>query len=584
MALNVLVAFAGIGAIICIGFLGSLLFERTKVPDILILIFIGLFLGPILMSYNVELIPESYLITIAPYFAALALVIILFDGGLNLNLDKVMSQLGITILHTGIGFMGTMFATAIICYFVLGITDIMIGLLLGCVIGGISSAVVLPIMAGVNAKEDTKTILSLESVLSDVLCIVTALILIEILKGGATNAGDVIQDLLSTFILAGFIGLLFGLAWLLILKKVHGKPFSFMITIAALLILYSAVEYIHVSGAIAALVFGLVLSNKDEFKRMFKLNVDFVFDDQIKEFHSEVSFVIRTFFFVYLGLTFTLSLDFADLAFLPQYPVDLIIPEWIWGVGMYMFIIALAVVFLGLFLVRYIGATVTTTIKKEIKEDKSFLYAMIPRGLAAAVLAALPFTIPEFKESLTPAGTPLPVDQWTTYYSSIYMYEDLFLNMAFMLIVITVIATTIGIFIIERSKSKNEEDEVEVEPKTDWTEKSRMYKKHSSGVDVKGKEHVEKWKETRKAKPKGDVVRVHPPSTPVKKTASSPVSKPIKKTPPPPPARSEKPVSKPVSKPVVKTTAKTKTSAKRELTPLEKRAQKAKTSPPPKKK
>ncbi len=583
MALNVLTAFAGIGAIICIGFLGSLLFEKTKVPDILILIFIGLLIGPILKSYNVELIPESYLITIAPYFAALALVIILFDGGLNLNLDKVMSQLGITILHTGIGFMGTMFATATICYFVLGITDIMIGLLLGCIIGGISSAVVLPIMAGVNAKEDTKTILALESVLSDVLCIVTALILIEVLKGGATNAGDVIQDLLSTFILAGFIGLLFGLAWLLILKKVHGKPFSFMITIAALLMLYSAVEYIHVSGAIAALVFGLVLSNKDEFKRMFKLNVDFVFDEQIKEFHSEVSFVIRTFFFVYLGLTFTLSLDFVDLAFVPQYPVNLIIPEWIWGTGMYMFIIALAVVFLGLFVVRYVGATATTTIKKDIKEDKSFLYAMIPRGLAAAVLAALPFTIPEFKESLTAAGTPLPVDQWTPYYSSIYMYEGLFLNMAFMLIVITVIATTIGIFIIERSKSKHEEDESKIEPKTDWTQKSRMYKKHSSGVDVKGKEHVDKWKDTRKAKPKEDVVRVHPQTSstpqPKKTTVSRPVSKPVKKTPPSTPAKSEKTVHKPV--PVMKTTS--KIPAKKEMTPLERRAQKAKKKPPVKK-
>ncbi len=583
MALNVLTVFAGIGAIICIGFLGSLLFEKTKVPDILILIFIGLLIGPILTNYlggtaADQLIPQSYLTTIAPYFAALALVIILFDGGLNLNLDKVMSQLGITILHTGIGFMGTMFATAIICYFILGITNITIGLLLGCIIGGISSAVVLPIMAGVNAKEDTKTILSLESVLSDVLCIVTALILIEILKGGATDTGGIIQDLLSTFILAGFIGLLFGIAWLMVLKKVHGKPFSFMITIAALLILYSAVEYIQVSGAIAALVFGLVLSNKDEFKRMFKLKIDFVFDEQIKEFHSEVSFVIRTFFFVYLGLTFTLSLDFAGLSFVPQYPFDLLIPEWIWGIGMYMFIIALFVVFLGLFVVRYIGATVTTAIKKDIKEDKSFLYAMIPRGLAAAVLAALPFTIPEFTDAILNPE----------YFNAIAMYEDLFLNMAFMLIVITVVATTIGIFFIERSKANAEPEKDGKEPEKDWTQKSRMWKKHTSDIEKPSeKKHVDDWKTTRRSKPKDDVVRVHSQSsTPVKKTmVKSTYSSPSQRAPFP---KSEsrfpikKTASKPIKQPAKKATPPPK-PVKRVLSPLEKRAEQAKKKPPVKK-
>ncbi len=584
MALNVLTVFAGIGAIICIGFLGSLLFEKTKVPDILILIFIGLLIGPILTNYlggtaADQLIPQSYLTTIAPYFAALALVIILFDGGLNLNLDKVMSQLGITILHTGIGFMGTMFATAIICYFVLGITDIIIGLLLGSIIGGISSAVVLPIMAGVNAKEDTKTILSLESVLSDVLCIVTALILIEILKGGATNTGGIIQDLLSTFILAGFIGLLFGIAWLMVLKKVHGKPFSFMITIAALLILYSAVEYIQVSGAIAALVFGLVLSNKDEFKRMFKLKIDFVFDEQIKEFHSEVSFVIRTFFFVYLGLTFTLSLDFAGLSFVPQYPFDLLIPEWIWGIGMYMFIIALAVVFLGLFVVRYVGATVTTTIKKELKEDKSFLYAMIPRGLAAAVLAALPFTIPEFTDPTLNPG----------YIDAIARYEGLFLNMAFMLIVVTVIATTIGIFLIERSKARSGSDEEQVVPEADWTHKSRMWKKHTSDIEKPGeKKHVEEWKNSRRSKPKDDIVRVHPPSTtPAKKTVMKPVRGSPQQRVPFPKSESQLPTrnattSAPIKQPAQTTTTPSK-PVKRTLSPLEKRAEQARKKPPMKK-
>lgn len=566
MALDVLVAFAGIGAIICIGFLGSLLFERTKVPDILILIFIGLFLGPIWAHYagvDSTIIPQGILSFIAPYFAALALVIILFDGGLNLKLEQVMNQLGVAILHTGIAFIGTMFATAIICYFFLGISNIVIGLLLGCILGGISSAVVLPIMSNVSAKGETKTLLSLESVLSDVLCIVTALILIEVLKGQTTETGALIQHLLSAFILAGVIGLLFGILWLTILKQVHGKPFSFMITIAALLILYAGVEYIQVSGAIAALVFGLVLSNKDEIARMFKLRSDFVFEEKIKEFHSEVSFMIRTFFFVYLGLTFTMSSNFGN--FLPIYPIDTIIPPWVTSNSMYLFIITLSVIFVGIFAVRYIGATVTTTVKPDIKEDKPFLYIMIPRGLAAAVLASLPFAIIDYTD---PTVNP-------EYRALIGDYEALYLNMAFMMIVISVIATTIGIFLVERSRAKAEEKEKAGPKEDDWTEKSRMWKKHTSGTEVTAdKKHADKWKESRKKQPKTDVVRVHPPtpSAPVKKTV-------VKST-----HKSSAPTkTKTASTPVKKTPITSSKPVPKKLSPLAKRAEKAKTLTPSKK-
>ncbi len=467
--------FAGIGTIILLGFLGSLLFERTKIPDILILIFIGLFLGPILTTYTDFGIlddPEmkSALITIAPIFSAMALVIILFDGGLNLNLEKTMQKLGVAIIHTGIAFIGTMFVTAVICFYFLNM-DIVIGLLFGCILGGVSSAVVIPIMSGASANEDTKILLTLESVLTDVLCIVTALILIEILKGGDLDTGDMIQQLLTAFVLAAFIAFLFGILWLWVLKRLEGKPFSFMITIAALLVLYALAEYIHVSGAIAALVFGLVLSNKDEIARILKIKGSFVFDEHIRQFHSEVSFLIRTFFFVYLGITFVFSIgvdSFTNLAWF--------IPDWIADVPIYMFMILMGIIFIGMFIMRYVAATVTVSLQKESREDKSYIYAMIPRGLAAAVLAQLPFTIPEFTASLNADGSPVALASQTHYYQLISSYQNLFLNMAFMMIVLTVIATTIGVSAIERRRGESSESTKD-QVKDVWEARSLAYRK-----------------------------------------------------------------------------------------------------------
>ncbi len=499
--------FAGIGAIILIGFMGALLFERTKIPDILILIFIGLFLGPILGTYTdfgllQDLQFEGALTQIAPYFAALALVIILFDGGLNLNLDKTMKKLGPAILHTGIAFMGTMFVTAAICYYLLGIDNIFIGLLLGCVIGGVSSAVVIPIMAGVSAKEDTKVLLTLESVLSDVMCIVTALILIEILKGSATDTGVLIQHLLSAFVLAGFIGFLFGVLWLTVLKRLEGKPFSFMITIAALFMLYAMVEFIEVSGAVAALVFGMVLSNKDEIARMLKIKTGFVFDEHIKQFHSEVSFLVRTFFFVYLGLTFTFTM--VGFNYVPNSVLNM--PEQILANPIYLFGLVLGVILIGIFIIRYIAASVTCAVDEEVKEDKSYIYSMVPRGLAAAVLAALPFTIPEF------------LDSGTDYFVLMSGHEELFLNMAFMMIVLTVIVTTVAISLIERKKLKDEENGQEAPGTDDWATKSRTYKKHLETTKMKDWKAPRLVKETKAPK----IIRKHPSPPPAKPQVKKP--------------------------------------------------------------
>jgi cell volume regulation protein A len=285
-----------------------------------------------------------------------------------------------------------------------------------------------------------------------------------------------------------------------------------------------------VSGAIAALVFGLVLSNKDEIARILKIKTGLVFDDHIKQFHSEVSFVVRTFFFVYLGLIFTLS--FSTWSYEPQLPFNMELPAIIVDTPMFLFILVLLIAFLGIFLVRYLAATVTVTLDKEVKPDKSYLYSMLPRGLAAAVIAALPFTIPEFLERVN-YTSPDPT-QWTPYYTTMYIHEELFLNMAFMMIVLSVIATTIGISLIERKRQKMVEEELDAKSKSDeWIDKSRTYRKH---VETSSKKEWKPFSRVRKPKrPKSQVIREHPLPPPPKKGEPLPVKK--TKTPPPPPKR-----------------------------------------------
>src|SRR3989304_8173146 len=83
----VVLAFVVAGTIVVLGYLGEEFFKRTSIPDPILLLLFGVLLGPVFNVFSHE-----QLISITPYFAALALIIILFDGGLNLNIREAMKN------------------------------------------------------------------------------------------------------------------------------------------------------------------------------------------------------------------------------------------------------------------------------------------------------------------------------------------------------------------------------------------------------------------------------------------------------------------------------------------------------------
>ncbi|MEW5936412.1 MAG: cation:proton antiporter [Candidatus Thermoplasmatota archaeon] len=491
--MDVITTFLGFGAIIFVGFIGILIFEKTNIPEVLLLIFIGLLLGPVLKTFfYIDILPPDLLPSLAPYLAALALIIILFEGGLSLSYEKLMDYVGVAVLHTILIFAGNVIALTLVLHYIVGFPWL-IGVLLGSAIGGISGAIVIPMVAGTSATEETKTVLMLESVLTDVLCIVSALTAISVLEGGAVELGDIANSLLQPFAVAGLIGLIFGILWLAVLKRVEGKPFAFMITIAALFVLYGMVEYIKASGAIAVLIFGLVLSNKEEFARIFKIKTKFVFEESIRQFHSEISFLVRTFFFVYLGMVFTLQITNLEIPHLAFLPVLITSSPIIFFAFVMLLILAL------MFLVRAIGTGVSTCVKKKMKGDRGLIIAMIPRGLAAAVLAQLPFTVPAF------------LDKGSGYYAALAPYKDWFVNIVFMVIVLSVILTTIGVSVWARLHAPAAP--VEKTPEERWRERSRLYKKRAA-PPVKPEPRMMKprqeMEEKKKPLPKERVIKKSP--------------------------------------------------------------------------
>ncbi len=353
-------AFMLAGAVILTGFFGNLFFEKTKIPDVIVLLAIGIVLGPVS-----GLVSPERLQHLAEYVGSLALLVILFEGGMDLDLDKLISEFGSAAFLVLLTFILTAGSIGAYLHHILG-WEILQSLMLGAILGCTSAAIVIPIVNRLNVSEEIKTTLSVESALSDVLAVVITISLIDAIHIGQQDPTAPFKAVVGSFSTAILIGFLVGLIWMKVLDMMRGKKLAYMLTLAAILIAFGGVTILGGSGSIAVLVIGLVLGNSDSFTKFLKIKKPLQVDQSIRFLHEEISFFIRTFFFVYLGMMFSFKKVNAE------------------------FMTLCGVMVLIIILLRIICTEITIRVYPDKKQDSFLIKLMMPRGLASAVLATLP--------------------------------------------------------------------------------------------------------------------------------------------------------------------------------------------------
>jgi cell volume regulation protein A len=363
VAANILV----IGALVFVAHALTGLFSRTRVPDVLLLTLIGILLGPVLHVVT----PENFG-AVGPVFATVTLIILLFEAGLSLDLDVMRGAMRATTSLTLVNFFLTMFAVGIAAYFLLDAhflrMDMRFMLMLGAIIGSTSPAVIVPLIKRLDLAPSTKTILFLESALSDVLSIVVAIGLMDSYRYGKLQLGPMLGQLIATLItaaIAGFVGAFF---WSALLRRIRGLENSIFTTPAFVFILFGLVELLGFSGYVAAVVFGAVLGNIEVFHgmawmRRYVPSEAIALNETERVFLGEVVFLLKTFFFVYVGV----SIRFTNLRIV------------------YIALALTALIFLIRIPAVYLGLDRSTPVR-----DASLAAIMSPKGLAAVVLASIP--------------------------------------------------------------------------------------------------------------------------------------------------------------------------------------------------
>ncbi len=248
-----------------------------------------------------------------------------------------------------------------------------------------------------------ETVLSLESVIDDVLCVVSSLVIIQILTTGNADSAIIVREIAGQFSIGAVIGVISGVIWLSVLRKIAKEPYAYMLTLAVVFFGYSVSEYLGGNGALSSLLFGIVLGNERDILGVLKREKvgNVIVDAGLRRFEEEIAFLIRSFFFVYLGLI-AMAIDINSL---------------FWGV-----IISFILLF-----IRY-GAVRLATIRNPLSKERSIMTPVLTRGLVAAILATIPM-------------------QYNL------LYADMYLNITLVVIISTAIFCTVGVLAVSRKST-----------------------------------------------------------------------------------------------------------------------------------
>jgi cell volume regulation protein A len=352
-----------VAGIFLVGVAGELVFQRTQVPDAVWLVAAGIVLGPVTGLLRQDLLRE-----IAPFFAALTLVVILFEGGRRLRLESIMRSaphaVGVAILT----FLLSCVTVALVAQGAAAVGwlpapwTVLHSLLLGTILGGSSSVVVMPSMAMARVESRVADVVSLESAITDILCVVGAGTIAQLIARGP-DAGMPGAVIVRTFGIGLGIGAGAGLIWVLFLGLLRQNAHAFPLTLSALLILYVLVDRTGGSPALAVLTFAILAGNAAWIGRRLRFAIVLDTEQDGRDFHGQLVFIVKSFFFTFIGA--------------------MLGPPW----GL-----AVLGVLAGLVLLpsRLPGAWFAAWTLRLSPAERGIVAVSLPRGLAAGVLATLP--------------------------------------------------------------------------------------------------------------------------------------------------------------------------------------------------
>lgn len=365
---------------------------KIKMPAILLLLLIGIVVGPvfkaILPDSAVTIYPDKLLGDLLIPIVGLSVGMILYEGGLTLRFGELRTGVRVITMLVTLGAFVTWLLAALAAVMVL---DLPWGLALvfGAILTVSGPTVVLPLIRHIRPKGSSGPILRWEGIVIDPIGALLAVLVFEAVAagGGQSAAADVFFGVVRTIVYGGGLGLAAG--WLMaflirnyIIPDYLQNAVSFGLVIVTFAV---ADNFQKEAGLLATTVMGMYLANQK--------SADI---EHILEFKENLRVLLISSLFVVLAARLELK-DLQDL-----------------GIETVFFVIVLILV------VRPVAVWVSTLKSRLNWRERVLLMSVAPRGIVAAAIAPvlaleLADRYPEEAERLTPLMFAVIVGTVTVY-------------------------------------------------------------------------------------------------------------------------------------------------------------------------
>lgn len=351
-AVNLLILIAG--ALLVISILAVQFSVRIGAPLLLVFLSVGMLAGDEgLLGLQFDN-PDAALL-----IGSVALVIILFDGGLRTHPERFRVALGPAAMLSSFGVLITCLITGISAAYLFGFSWIE-GLLLGAILGSTDAAAVFSIFQSqkLRIKERVAATLEIESGSNDPMAVMLTVTLVSVLAQPdvPTNAG-VILLFVQQALVGGIVGWLSGriFVWGCKRLELHVSFFP-LLAVAGAVLVFGLTAQLGGSGFLAVYLMGYVVGNARLPQVMHILRV-----------HDGLAWLSQIVMFLMLGLLMT-----------PSSTLDILVPALI-----------LAVVLI--FVARPLAVFISLAPFRFPWRDQIFISWVGLRGAVPIVLALFPW-------------------------------------------------------------------------------------------------------------------------------------------------------------------------------------------------
>lgn len=251
----------GLTSIVVLGIAAQWLAWRLRLPSILFLLIVGFLAGPVVGLLDPDVLLGDLLFPVV----SLSVAIILFEGGLSLNIAELREIGGVVRNLVSVGVLATWIMVGVLAYTLLGFS-LPLAALLGAIMVVTGPTVIGPMLRHIRPDGRIGSTIKWEGIVNDPIGAILAVLVFEIIVAGGFEAGVAVAAIgvLIAVLIGGILGVVGAGIIVLVLRR-HWIPDYLQnpVALAVVLMIFTGSNLLQdESGLLSVTVMGAALASQ----------------------------------------------------------------------------------------------------------------------------------------------------------------------------------------------------------------------------------------------------------------------------------------------------------------------------------